>query len=178
MIKKMETVLYYNPGTPEAMKHTALMKSVLVRMGIRIKNISRDQVMEQVGYLAGLPGFESAGKVEELPEIPEQVMILKQFSSSRIDALLMNLRKAGVPKIELKAVLTESNSKWSFYQLYEELRQEHEAMTAQAVQSEADGAQSEKSGQSEADGAQSENAGQEAAAAAPDKIADSQEDKG
>ncbi len=165
MVKKMETVLYYNPGTPETMEHTALMKSVLVRMGIRIKNISSHQVMEQVGYLAGLPGFESAGEVEELPQIPEQVMVLKQFSGSRIDALLMNLRKAGVPKIELKAVLTESNSKWTFYQLYEELRQEHEAMTAQAGQSEADGEQSEKSGQSEADGGLSAAAG-------------SQEDKG
>ena len=149
MAKIMETVLYYNPGTPETMKHVARLKSVLVRMGIRIKNISSHQVMEQVGYLAGLPGFESAGEVEELPQIPEQVMVLKQFSGSRIDALLMNLRKAGVPKIELKAVLTESNSKWTFYQLYEELRQEHEAMTAQVGQSEADGGLSAAAGSQE-----------------------------
>ena len=40
MAKMMETVLYYNPGRPETMKHVAMMKSVLVRMGVRIRNRS------------------------------------------------------------------------------------------------------------------------------------------
>ena len=49
MAKLTETVLYYNPGRPETMKHVAMMKSVLVRMGIRIRNIGREQVLETVG---------------------------------------------------------------------------------------------------------------------------------
>ena len=49
MVKMMETVLYYNPGRPETMKHVAMMKSVLVRMGVRIKNIGPEQVLEKVG---------------------------------------------------------------------------------------------------------------------------------
>lgn len=151
MAKIMETVLYYNPGRPETMKHVAIMKSVLVRMGVRIKNISPDQVMETVGYLAGMEGYEpwdgshgleTSGSPETarglegmdgpeaLPEIPVEMMVLKQFTSRRIDELLMNLRKAGVPKIQLKAVLTEYNSPWTFYHLYEELKEEHEAMAA------------------------------------------------
>lgn len=164
MARIMETVLYYNPGKPEAMKHVAKMKSVLVRMGVRIRNISGEQVMETVGYLAGLPGFEAAGTAGgpaeaysvsgaaepaktgseaagaamPLPEIPEQVMVLKNFSGRRIDELLAGLRKAGVPKIELKAVLTESNSKWTFYQLYQELVEEHKAMMGEAGQADDD----------------------------------------
>lgn len=154
MARIMETVLYYNPGKPETMKHVARMKSVLVRMGVRIRNISGDQVMETVGYLAGLPGFEpagtagnpaeaysvseSAGITVPLPEIPEQVMVLKNFSGSRIDELLAGLRKAGVPKIELKAVLTESNSRWTFYQLYQELAEEHKAMMGETGQADDD----------------------------------------
>ena len=152
MAKITETVLYYNPGTPEAMKHVALLKSVLVRMGIRIRNIGPDQVMETVGYLAGVEGFtaaetkeqaEKAGTEEtkdqaeqaepagpDLAVIPVQMMVLKQFSDKRLNELLVNLRKAGVPKVELKAVLTENNSRWTFYHLYEELKEEHEAMTA------------------------------------------------
>ena len=58
MAKTTETVLYYNPGRPETMKYVAMMKSVLVRMGIRIRNIGPDQVMETVGYLAGMEGFQ------------------------------------------------------------------------------------------------------------------------
>lgn len=149
MTKTMERVLYYNPGTPETMKHVAIMKSVLVRMGIRIRNVGPGQVMEQVGYLAGISGYEAADASEEeqraedivrakgtagsagtLPVIPVQMMVLHQFSNQRLDELLSNLRKAGVPKIELKAVLTEHNSRWSFYHLYQELKEEHETMTA------------------------------------------------
>lgn len=140
MAKITETVLYYNPGTPEAMKHVALLKSVLVRMGIRIRNIGPDQVMETVGYLAGVEGFTAAETKDQaeksepagpdLAVIPVQMMVLKQFSDKRLNELLVNLRKAGVPKVELKAVLTENNSRWTFYHLYEELKEEHEAMTA------------------------------------------------
>lgn len=140
MAKMMETVLYYNPGRPETMKHVAMMKSVLVRMGVRIKNIGPEQVLEKVGYLAGMEGYEAAeggageegaGPVPgELPVIPEEVMVLKQFSSQRLDMLLSGLRRAGVPRIALKAVLTEHNSDWTFYHLYQELKEEHETMTA------------------------------------------------
>ena len=123
MAKMMETVLYYNPGRPETMKHVAMMKSVLVRMGVRIKNIGPEQVLEKVGYLAGMEGYEaakeSAGAVPgKLPVIPEE------------DMLLSGLRGAGVPGIALKAVLTEHNSDWTFYHLYQELKEEHETMTA------------------------------------------------
>lgn len=132
-----ETVLYYNPGDPETAKHVALMKSVLVRMGIRIRNVGPDQIHETVGYLAGLEGYPSReeakgmldGQEDEMPlAIPVEVMVLKQFSDRRLDELLMNLRRAKVPRIRLKAVLTEHNSHWSFYQLYEELWKEHQAM--------------------------------------------------
>ena len=136
MAKLTETVLYYNPGRPETMKHVAMMKSVLVRMGIRIRNIGPEQVLETVGYLAGMDGFQVLDKAPErqeaagLPVIPVEMMVLKQFSNRRLDELLMNLRKAGVPRIGLKAVLTEHNSTWTFYHLYEELKEEHETMTA------------------------------------------------
>lgn len=131
MAAMKETVLYYNPGKPETMKHVTMMKSVLVRMGVRIRNIGPEQVLDTVGYLAGMDGFErTTDTAGDLPEIQEEVMVLKQFSNQRLDELLMGLRKAGVPRIALKAVLTEHNSAWTFYHLYEELKEEHETMTS------------------------------------------------
>lgn len=41
----------------------------------------------------------------------------------------MQMRKAGVPKINLKAVVTEHNIGWTFRQLYEEIKKEHEQMS-------------------------------------------------
>ena len=61
----------------------------------------------------------------------EEMLVMKNFTSRRMDELLMNLRKAGVPRIALKAVITEQNSHWTFRQLYRELKEEHKAMTGE-----------------------------------------------
>ena len=61
--------------------------------------------------------------------IKEEMLVMKSFTSRRVDDLLANLRNAGVPRIALKAVITEQNSQWTFYELYGELRKEHAAMT-------------------------------------------------
>ena len=155
-----EMVLYYNPGSGP---HVAKLKGVLVRMGVRIKNINPDQVNQKVGYLAGLPGFTEIEaqpmdtEVERRPadteieaepvdteveigpadtevtavSMDEEMLVMKNFTSRRMDELLMNLRKAGVPRIALKAVITEQNSHWTFRQLYRELKEEHKAMTGE-----------------------------------------------
>lgn len=124
-----ETVLYY---TPEPARQSRTLKGILVRMGIRIRNISPQQVNQTVGALAGVPGFEAnptpnPGAAPDPSMIPEEVLVLHQFSEQRLDALLLALRKANV-RIALKAIVTEQNCGWTFYQLYEEIRQEHEKM--------------------------------------------------
>lgn len=128
----METVLYYSPEDPP---YVSKLKGVMVRMGIRIKNVSAAQVMEQVGALAGMKGFaktldqnEAPAQKEELPVIPEEVLVMCNFSRRRMDEFMMNLRKAGVPKIQLKAIVTETNCRWTFYHLYEEISEEHARM--------------------------------------------------
>lgn len=123
-------VLYYQPpkgNEKEGRARAAKLKGVLVQMGIRIKNISQEQTGQTVGYLAGYDGFkeEEAGS----PVIGEEVLVMKNFTSRRIDELLGNLRKAGVSKISLKAVITDTNCNWTFYELYQELKKEHEAMS-------------------------------------------------
>ena len=135
-MKRNEMVLYY---TPAPAPHIPLMKSVLVRMGVRIKNVAPEQSCQTVGWLAGLPGFEEIPETDtesgSQPAIPEELLIMKNFSSRRIDELLMNLRRAGVPRIALKAIVTESNSGWTLYELYTELKKEHEAMTVKTAAS-------------------------------------------
>lgn len=121
-----EMVLYYNTVQNP---NVAKLKGVLVRMGVRIKNITPEQVTQTVGYLAGIEGYPESEIQEVLPVIEEEMLVMRGFTSRRMDELLMNLRKAGVPKIALKAVVTESNCGWSFYHLYEEIREEHEKMS-------------------------------------------------
>lgn len=56
MIRKagQELVLYYNP---EASSKVMKLKGVLVRMGVRIRNVAPEQVTETVGALAGFPAI-------------------------------------------------------------------------------------------------------------------------
>lgn len=123
-----ETVLYYCPKkTPS----TSRLKAVLIQMGIRIKTVEQDQIGEKVGYLAGMEGYEKEG-AQRMPEIPEEVMVLKDFSGGRMDELFARMRAAKIPKISLKAIVTETNAEWSFYQLYEEIKEEHRQMSAQS----------------------------------------------
>ena len=142
-----ETVLYYNPNKAA---HAAKLKSVFVRMGIRIKNISEVQLDETVGYLSGVNGFEAAseGGSGEQPEgsditgeadngvgaIDEEMLVMKGFTSGRIDLLLREFRKAGIGRINLKAIVTEHNQNWNSMELYQELKAEHEMMHAKKEQ--------------------------------------------
>ncbi len=127
-----EAVLYYNPGNAPK---PGMMKSVLVRMGVRIKNVTEEQLGETIGTLLGIPEIKSekeredGSKHERKGPLEEQILVLYRFSENRLDQLLYGLRKAGVPKIELKAVVTEQNSQWTMYELYEELKKEREALT-------------------------------------------------
>ncbi|WP_313074214.1 DUF3783 domain-containing protein [Lacrimispora sp.] len=126
-----ELVLYYQPEEEKKSGNdskAAKLKAVLIRMGIRIRNISGDQINQTVGYLAGMEGFDETD-LEACPPVEEEILVMKNFSNRRVDELLLNLRRAGVPKVQLKAVITDTNCKWRFYDLYEELRQEHEAMS-------------------------------------------------
>ncbi|MDR2022027.1 MAG: DUF3783 domain-containing protein [Hungatella sp.] len=132
MSARKEMVLYYQPEKDRQSGNdtkAAKLKAVLVRMGIRIKNISPDQVNHTVGYLAGFDGFEETEQME-CPDLEEEILVIKNFSSRRIDELLSNLRRAGVPKIDLKAVIADTNCKWKFYDLYLELKEEHDAMSS------------------------------------------------
>lgn len=147
MGKTQETVLYYHGGKTLDSRQVRLLKSVLIQMGVRIKNIRPEQAEETVGCLAGITQLkkeekeipkegEKAGPNEENPgEKPagmdQDVLILHQFTGGRIDQLLLGLKKAGVPKIGLKAVITPENAGWTFSHLYEELKKEHEAFAKQ-----------------------------------------------
>lgn len=144
-----ETVLYY---APDNTKHAGLRKGVLVQMGIKIKNLTPVRCGKKIGFLAGLDGFvddttqeNSANDVKErhgnvsftgmettplggqqaLQEpIMEELMVLCGFTDARLDELLAKLKKAGVPRTGLKAVVTETNAQWTVYELYSHLLEE------------------------------------------------------
>ncbi|MDF2473904.1 MAG: hypothetical protein K0R21_1686 [Anaerocolumna sp.] len=129
MNKSNEAVLLYNFDTEKLKK----IKLVLIRMGIKIKIITKDLYLQSIGYLAGMKGFEKSEEIYKEEGFHEEMLVMKGFTSSRIDELLKLLKKNGVERIHLKAVLTEYNQNWNSMELYKELKDEHEQMTGNAA---------------------------------------------
>ena len=118
-----ETVLYYQPGDGA---QGAQMKSILVRMGVRIKNVGPDAVGQTVGFLLGRKGFD-ARENPEAPALAEPMLVMDGFTDKRLEILLREMKKNSV-SVPYKAIVTETNLGWLFHQLYHELAAEHEAM--------------------------------------------------
>lgn len=116
----LEAVYYYRPA-PTA--HEELLKTACGRFGARFKPLSPADLGQTVGFLTGLPGHTPAADAEA-PPLDEELLLLHRFKNSRIDYFLTALRNAGVPKIGLKAVVTETNAAWTLAALADELKKE------------------------------------------------------
>lgn len=128
MMANPETVLLFNMNNTEKGKK---VKFILVRMGVRIKNITPEMLNQQVGYLSGMKGFEAADGLYDGETFLDEMLVMKGFTSKRVDELLMQFKKAEIEKIQLKAVVTDSNKSWTVLELYKELKKENEEMSKQ-----------------------------------------------
>ena len=122
-----ESVLYY---APENAANVGLIKGVLVQMEIKIKNLTQGRCEKKIGFLAGMDGFMDEGPALEGRQqashaaLREELLVFCGFTEERLDELLDKLRKAGVPRRILKAVLTETNAHWTVYELCDHLAEE------------------------------------------------------
>lgn len=145
-VRNREVLLLYRFRDTEIGRQ---LRAVAARMGIMCKVVEEEQTEETLGALLKLPGFASgsesgksgaseqdnasvqndtADRQEPKPELTRQVMIMYGFTNQRLGEFLQNMRKAGMPVIPLKAIVTPQNVNWTFRTLYEELEKEHEAV--------------------------------------------------
>ena len=117
-----ETILLFNFSDKKELQK---LKMVLIPLKIRIKSIDKKDYLKPVGFLADVKEIEDNHLEYDKEELDNKMMILSGLSGSRIDLVLTSLKRAGLPKINYKAVLTAENQYWSCIQLYEELKSEH-----------------------------------------------------
>ncbi len=111
---------------------------------LQVKMAQRDEYELPVGVLA----FCDKGEISiqktllheaEKPEVSEaqntaagefgELMVLAGLDNRQFNGFLTALRKFNAGSIPCKAVLTETNQRWSAFELYREVREEHERMT-------------------------------------------------
>ena len=125
MAKEELVLLYQLDATSEkGMK----IREILSRLNIRAKTISHAMLSQTIGHLADLPGHAPKSSDYTGEPISDEVLLMKDLSDARIDRLLKDFRENGVSRIDLKAVVTPHNQKWTLLDLISELRQEHAVM--------------------------------------------------
>ena len=58
----------------------------------------------------------------------DELLVMAGLSSRQMDSFLQGFRRKKIPPVDLKAVLTATNSHWNAYQLQRELALERQAM--------------------------------------------------
>ncbi|MCI8360380.1 MAG: DUF3783 domain-containing protein [Clostridiales bacterium] len=103
------------------------LSAILQGMKLEERRISAEELGQEIGYLAGLSGYEEKPAPEPAPTSGEGVMVMCGLSEARMDALLKALHDGNI-RIPLKAVVTPTNQNWSFVKLAEELARERRAI--------------------------------------------------
>ncbi len=120
-----ETVLLYNLNNEKGRK----IRFLLVRLGMRIRVIEKEDYGKPLGVLAGMKDVTLENEDAPVEDFDDEMMVLYRFSDKRLDAFLQGMRKEGIERVDLKAVLTPTNCRWNSWQLFQEIQEEHRTMT-------------------------------------------------
>jgi hypothetical protein len=120
-------VLLYNLGADTS--KGAKLTEILDELNIETKYISDDMLGEEVGYLAELDGFEASGEVYDGESYDTQFMLMCNLGEALLDKVLADMKENNVI-INHKAVLTQYNRYYKFYQLIGDIQDEHKEFQA------------------------------------------------
>ena len=93
--------------------------------GIRVRAVAAGEFGKSVGALCGLE--DDAGAQGLWSEFGEEMMVMAFFTEELLHRFLDGFRQVGIPSVRLKAVLTETNGRWSPCRLRAELLKEEAA---------------------------------------------------
>ena len=114
------TLYLYNLDNPRGAK----MRRACLPLGVRSHLVApqaHSLTLEELVAGAEPPADGESGFSDEM-------LLLVGFSSAQMDALFQAFRRAKIPSVALKAVLTPTNRSWTSVQLRQELQREHEAV--------------------------------------------------
>lgn len=126
---KKEKVFLYHLG--EETEKGAVLKKILKNMGVAVKYIEETDLNQTIGYITGYKGFDKNWDKYSGEAPKEELLLMKEFSDTRMGELLSAFRREKAGQIHLKAVVTDSNRLWTLRQLIIELNKEKKQLEAQ-----------------------------------------------
>ncbi len=123
----MKTMLLCAHMEPGRLMRISLIAGSL---GIAVKEAKEDHWGQSLETLFGLRPFQpAAGKAQ----IGGEMAVMAFFPDALIDELFQAIRKSGLERPRLMAVLTNTNRTWALDRLYRELQREAAAINARKL---------------------------------------------
>ena len=97
------------------------------KLGLRCVEIAPEDFSKPLGALCGRPDEAVDDGGDEAPVFGGEMLVMDGLRPEQFHGLLDGLRRERAA-VALKAVVTDSNARWSAARLYRELSAEHEAM--------------------------------------------------
>lgn len=124
-------ILFYNLSNEKGKK----IRLICLKLHIRIKQVDPVDYAKPIGMLAGIKDFPAPQDDASFSSDPkrkaftDEMLVMKDFDGRLLDRFLLEMRRAKIARVSLKAVLTPDNITWNSFALHDELQKEHEAMT-------------------------------------------------
>ena len=128
MIMGKSTVLAYGFGNSDAKK----LKSLSEKWGLRLRRVVPEEYTQPIGAFTGRSAFLNAP--EPVTGAIGEMLVLADVSERQLEAFLSGLHTIRVGTGALKAVLTETNARWTGERLYRELKEERASVDGCAEQ--------------------------------------------
>ncbi len=120
-----EKVVLYNISANTS--KGARLRSALDEINVPYEEITQTEFNNKVGFVAGLDGYSEADETYSGKDYTAEFMLMCSLSETTLDKVLAVLNIYGV-SIDHKAIVTETNKEWPFWQLMDEIADEHEVM--------------------------------------------------
>ena len=123
-MKNAGTILIYNCTGPEYSK----LRQIFAMLRLRMRVVEPERYHLTLAELAEGKGEEA----EAQPRLADKMLVFCGLSDALLHQVLEVIRVSQVPPIDFKAVMTPTNREWTTMQLYEELKEEREAIAQQS----------------------------------------------
>ena len=105
----------------------AKLRFLCMKQGLLLKAIPVEDFAQPVGALCGL--MNRVESPEPAAPFDGEMIVFCHMDNAAVHRFLQVARQQRIPPFALKAMLTPTNAAWNLSGLYEELRQEHEAVS-------------------------------------------------
>ena len=116
------TVLLYNLDSEKGRQ----IKTLCLTLRLRARSVAQEDFSQPLESVLGLAPRKDSPEGGEL--FSDERLVMAGLSPRQMDSFLQGFRRKKIPPVDLKAVLTATNSHWNAYQLQRELALERQAM--------------------------------------------------